>query len=130
MQDLGRSMKDMMDGPETVSSQDYKNKKSYPNLCMDSERMDGIDGLAVGDEVIFTFRAKLNSLSVRDSGDGERGHYDFGEIQWDEFYEVIKGNGPCNQERVATRRKAIEDGAWVREAAVAYARKQQNKNAA
>jgi len=60
----------------------------------------------------------------------ERGHYDFGEIQWDEFYEVIKGNGPCNQERVATRRKAIEGGAWVREAAVAYARKQQNKNAA
>ncbi|ANI34590.1 1,2-phenylacetyl-CoA epoxidase subunit PaaA [Pseudomonas plecoglossicida] len=60
----------------------------------------------------------------------ERGHYDFGEIQWDEFYEVIKGNGPCNLERVATRRKATEDGAWVREAAVAYARKQQNKNAA
>ena len=60
----------------------------------------------------------------------QRGHYDFGEIQWDEFYEVIKGNGPCNLERVATRRKAIEDGAWVREAAVAYARKQQNKNAA
>lgn len=60
----------------------------------------------------------------------ERGHYDFGEIQWDEFYEVIKGNGPCNLERVAIRRKAIEDGAWVREAAVAYARKQQNKNAA
>ena len=59
-----------------------------------------------------------------------RGHYDFGDIQWDEFYEVIKGNGPCNLERVATRRKAIEDGAWVREAAVAYARKQQNKNAA
>lgn len=59
-----------------------------------------------------------------------RGHYDFGAIQWEEFYEVIKGNGPCNLERVATRRKAIEDGAWVREAAVAYARKQQNKNAA
>jgi len=59
-----------------------------------------------------------------------RGHYDFGEIQWDEFYEVIKGNGPCNQERLATRRTAIESGAWVREAAVAYARKQQNKNAA
>ncbi|MBK4993123.1 2-phenylacetyl-CoA epoxidase subunit A [Pseudomonas sp. S37] len=60
----------------------------------------------------------------------ERGHYDFGDIQWDEFYEVIKGNGPCNLERVATRRNAIESGAWVREAAVAYARKQQNKNAA
>lgn len=60
----------------------------------------------------------------------ERGHYDFGQIQWEEFYEVLKGNGPCNHERVATRRKAIEDGAWVREAAVAYARKQHNKNAA
>lgn len=60
----------------------------------------------------------------------ERGHYDFGEIQWQEFYDVLKGNGPCNKERVAARRKAIEDGAWVREAAVAYARKQQNKNAA
>ncbi|MBC3451968.1 1,2-phenylacetyl-CoA epoxidase subunit PaaA [Pseudomonas mosselii] len=59
-----------------------------------------------------------------------RGHYDFGQIQWDEFYEVLKGNGPCNQERLATRRNAIESGAWVREAAVAYARKQQNKNAA
>lgn len=59
-----------------------------------------------------------------------RGHYDFGAIEWEEFYEVLKGNGPCNAERVATRRAAIEDGAWVREAAVAYARKQQNKNAA
>ncbi|MDN4498332.1 1,2-phenylacetyl-CoA epoxidase subunit A [Pseudomonas mosselii] len=59
-----------------------------------------------------------------------RGHYDFGQIQWDEFYEVLKGNGPCNQERLAIRRNAIESGAWVREAAVAYARKQQNKNAA
>lgn len=60
----------------------------------------------------------------------ERGHYDFGAIQWQEFYDVLKGNGPCNQERLATRRNAIESGAWVREAAVAYARKQQNKNAA
>ncbi|SDI01362.1 ring-1,2-phenylacetyl-CoA epoxidase subunit PaaA [Pseudomonas flavescens] len=56
-----------------------------------------------------------------------RGHYDFGDIQWAEFYQVLKGNGPCNVERVATRRKAIEDGAWVREAAVAYAKKQQAK---
>ncbi|WP_191832525.1 1,2-phenylacetyl-CoA epoxidase subunit PaaA [Pseudomonas fluorescens] len=60
----------------------------------------------------------------------QSGHYDFGAIDWNEFYEVLKGNGPCNQERVAVRSKAIEDGAWVREAAVAYARKQQNKNAA
>lgn len=56
-----------------------------------------------------------------------RGHYDFGEIQWDEFYEVLKGNGPCNNERVAARRNAYADGAWVREAAVAHARKKQQK---
>jgi ring-1,2-phenylacetyl-CoA epoxidase subunit PaaA len=53
----------------------------------------------------------------------ERGHYDFGEIQWDEFYEVLKGNGPCNQERLDTRRQAMADGAWVRAAAVAHAAK-------
>ena len=57
----------------------------------------------------------------------ERGHYDFGQIHWQEFYDVLKGNGPCNRERLATRRKALEDGAWVREAAVAHAAKRQQK---
>jgi ring-1,2-phenylacetyl-CoA epoxidase subunit PaaA len=47
----------------------------------------------------------------------------FGEIDWDEFFAVIKGNGPCNHERLAARRKAHEDGRWVREAAAAYAAK-------
>ncbi|MDH3651326.1 MAG: 1,2-phenylacetyl-CoA epoxidase subunit A [Saprospiraceae bacterium] len=51
----------------------------------------------------------------------DRGHYDFGEIDWDEFWEVVGGNGPCNKERLAARQKAREDGAWVREAAEAYA---------
>jgi ring-1,2-phenylacetyl-CoA epoxidase subunit PaaA len=59
----------------------------------------------------------------------ERGHYDFGEIDWTEFYEVIKGNGPCNHERLATRVKAWEDGAWVREAALAHAEKQTTRAA-
>lgn len=54
------------------------------------------------------------------------GHYDFGEIDWEEFYQVIAGNGPCNQERLAARKKAHEDGAWVREAAVVYAEKHKN----
>jgi len=54
----------------------------------------------------------------------ETGHYDFGEINWDEFYNVIKGNGPCNRERLAARNKAYNDGRWVREAAEAYAAKQ------
>ncbi|MBR9882484.1 MAG: 1,2-phenylacetyl-CoA epoxidase subunit A [Oceanospirillales bacterium] len=60
----------------------------------------------------------------------ERGHYDFGEIDWSEFYDVVKGNGPCNRDRLRTRRKAIEEGTWVREAASAYAAKQKQKNAA
>ena len=51
----------------------------------------------------------------------ERGHYDFGDINWAEFYEVIKGNGPCNKERIAHHVKAHEEGA-VREAANAYAK--------
>jgi len=53
----------------------------------------------------------------------ERGHYDFGEINWEEFWEVVKGNGPCNRERLRTRVQAYDDGAWVREAAMAYAEK-------
>lgn len=52
-----------------------------------------------------------------------RGHYDFGKINWDEFYSVIKGNGPCNRERLEARKKADADGKWVREAAAAYASK-------
>lgn len=54
----------------------------------------------------------------------ESGHYDFGEVDFTELFEVIKGNGPCNQDRMAHRVKAHEDGAWVREAADAYAAKQ------
>lgn len=53
----------------------------------------------------------------------ERGHYDFGTINWDEFWQVIQGNGPCNKERLDARKKAWEEGAWVREAATAYAEK-------
>ncbi|MBB3040459.1 1,2-phenylacetyl-CoA epoxidase subunit PaaA [Nocardioides soli] len=53
----------------------------------------------------------------------ERGHYDFGEVDFGELTEVIKGNGPCNRERMAHRLRAHEDGAWVREAAAAYAAK-------
>jgi ring-1,2-phenylacetyl-CoA epoxidase subunit PaaA len=53
-----------------------------------------------------------------------RGHYDFGAIDWSEFYNVIKGNGPCNKERLRTRVKAHQDGAWFREALIANAAKQ------
>lgn len=58
----------------------------------------------------------------------ERGHYDFGDIDWEEFWQVVKGNGPCNKERLAARNKAWDKGAWVREAAMAYSEKQEEKN--
>ncbi len=54
----------------------------------------------------------------------ERGHYDHGEIDWDEFMQVIKGNGPCNKERLQARIDAHESGAWVREAARVYDKNQ------
>jgi ring-1,2-phenylacetyl-CoA epoxidase subunit PaaA len=59
-----------------------------------------------------------------------RGHYDFGPIDWDEFRAVVGGNGPCNAQRVARRKSAHEDGAWVREAAAAHAAKTARREAA
>ena len=56
-----------------------------------------------------------------------RQHYDFGPIDWEEFYQVVAGNGPCNKERMEARVKAHKEGAWVREAAIAYAEKQSQK---
>ena len=78
-------------------------------------------------------QAEYLGLTVPDpelKWNAERGHYDFGEIDWSEFYAVLKGNGPCNRERLAARVKAHEDGAWVRDALVAYADKQAQRKAA
>ncbi|TVQ80428.1 MAG: 1,2-phenylacetyl-CoA epoxidase subunit A [Flavobacteriales bacterium] len=72
-------------------------------------------------------QAEFIGLSIPDPDlkwNAERGHYDFGEINWDEFYNVIAGNGKCNRERLAARNKAHDEGKWVREAANAYAEKQ------
>ncbi len=60
----------------------------------------------------------------------ERGHYDFGEIDWEEFWNVVKGNGPCNKQRLEARQKAYDDGEWVRKAAIAYAEKRQQRKEA
>ena len=71
-------------------------------------------------------QAEYLGLTVPDPSlrwNAERGHYDFGEIDWAEFYEVLKGNGPCNRERLRARVSAHADGQWVRDAAVAYAEK-------
>ncbi len=55
------------------------------------------------------------------------GHWDYGEIDWTEFRRVLAGNGPCNRDRLAARRKAHADGAWVREAALAFAEKRRRR---
>ena len=78
-------------------------------------------------------QAEFLGLTVPDANlkwNEERGHYDFGEIDWDEFWQVVKGNGPCNKERLDARRSAYENGAWVREAAMAHAEKQEQKRLA
>jgi ring-1,2-phenylacetyl-CoA epoxidase subunit PaaA len=75
-------------------------------------------------------QAKVLGLTVPDpelKWNEERQHYDFGKINWEEFWNVVSGNGPCNKERLDTRRKAWEDGSWVREAAQAFANKRLSK---
>lgn len=75
-------------------------------------------------------QADILGLSIPDPDlkwNEERGHYDFGEIDWEEFWNVVKGNGPCNQKRLEDRNAAWDNGAWVREAAVAHAEKQAAK---
>lgn len=60
----------------------------------------------------------------------ERGHYDYGDLDWDEFMSVLKGHGPCNTQRLEHRNKAHDDGAWVREAAAAYAANHESADSA
>jgi ring-1,2-phenylacetyl-CoA epoxidase subunit PaaA len=58
-----------------------------------------------------------------------RGHYDFGPINWEEFFHVVAGNGPCNKQRLEARKAAHDAGAWVREAANAFAAKEAARKA-
>ena len=72
-------------------------------------------------------QAEFIGLKVPDpdlSWNEERGHYDFGDIDWDEFWRVVSGNGPCNRQRLAHHIKAQDDGVWVRAAMHAYKEKQ------
>ena len=71
-------------------------------------------------------QAKVLGITIPDPDlkwNEETGHYDFGPIDWTEFWNVVKGNGPCNKERITTRKRAYNDGTWVREAAMAHAEK-------
>ena len=76
-------------------------------------------------------QADLIGLTIPDpelKWNKERGSYDFGPINWDEFWQVVKGYGPCNKERIKARVGAWKEGEWVRDAAMAYAENQANKN--
>jgi len=77
-------------------------------------------------------QAEMIGLTIPDKDlkfNEETGHYESGPIDWNEFWEVVKGNGPCNEERVAARRQAKENGMWVREAAMAHAEKMKERSA-
>jgi ring-1,2-phenylacetyl-CoA epoxidase subunit PaaA len=104
--------------PHTVQSMKWKIKR----FTNDELRQKFVD--------ICKEQADILGLSIPDSKlkwNGETKHYDFGEINWDEFWNVVKGNGPCNKERLAARVSAHENGAWVRDAAIAYAEKKKPK---
>ncbi|MEZ4839016.1 1,2-phenylacetyl-CoA epoxidase subunit PaaA [Flavobacterium sp.] len=75
-------------------------------------------------------QANILGLTIPDPNlkwNEERKHYDFGDLDWDEFWQVVKGHGPCNKQRLEARKSAWEKGAWVRDAAVAYAEKQEDR---
>jgi len=104
--------------PHTVQSMKWKIKR----FTNDELRQKFVD--------ICAEQAVILGLSIPDSKlrwNEQRKHYDFGEINWDEFWNVVKGNGPCNKERLAARVNAHENGAWVREAAIAYAEKKKQR---
>jgi ring-1,2-phenylacetyl-CoA epoxidase subunit PaaA len=78
-------------------------------------------------------QARFLDLEIPDPAlrwDEDAKHWRFGEIDWSELNQVLKGNGPCNRERLAARRAAHDEGRWVREAAAAYAAKQRAKSTA
>ncbi|HTE27940.1 1,2-phenylacetyl-CoA epoxidase subunit PaaA [Flavitalea sp.] len=102
------------DSPNSAQSMKWKIKR----LSNDELRQKFVD--------VCAEQVKLLNMQIPDAHlewNEENGHYDFGPINWNEFYDVLNGNGPCNKERIAARIKAHEDGAWVREAAQAYAEK-------
>ena len=76
-------------------------------------------------------QAEIIGLTIPDPDlkwNEDRGHYDFGEMDWDEFWNVVNGNGPCNKQRLAHHKEAHDKGEWVRKAAKEYAKKQDKIN--
>ena len=127
---------------QKAMAQDAINRWWWPSLMMfgphDSESMHSEQSMKwkikrfSNDELRQRFvdmiaeQAKILNITLPDPDlkwNEERKHYDFGKINWEEFWNVVSGNGPCNKQRLDARRKAWEDGAWVREAAKVHADK-------
>ncbi|MCC6721860.1 MAG: 1,2-phenylacetyl-CoA epoxidase subunit A [Bacteroidia bacterium] len=115
----------MMFGPkddESVHS-DYSIKMKIKRFSNDELRQRFVDATVP--------QAEYLGLKVPDKNlkfNAKTENYSFTEPDWSEFYNVIKGNGPCNKDRIKTRREAFENGKWVRDAAIAYAEKQKQNN--
>jgi ring-1,2-phenylacetyl-CoA epoxidase subunit PaaA len=117
----------MMFGPSDAASthSDQSIKWKIKRFTNDELRQSFVDATVA--------QAEILGLTIPDPNlkwNEARGHYDFSEINWDEFWQVVKGNGPCNKERLAARVKAKEEGAWVRDAATAFAKKRAMKKSA
>ncbi|HWC52161.1 MAG TPA: 1,2-phenylacetyl-CoA epoxidase subunit PaaA [Chitinophagaceae bacterium] len=110
----------MMFGPHDNQSthSDQSMKWKIKRKSNDELRQNFVDMIA---EQIKVLGMKLPDDKLK--WNEKRKHYDFGEINWEEFWNVVKGNGPCNKQRLDARRKAWEEGEWVREAAAAHAKK-------
>ncbi|MBK6634423.1 MAG: 1,2-phenylacetyl-CoA epoxidase subunit A [Chitinophagaceae bacterium] len=114
----------MMFGPKDSEStnSDQSMKWKIKRKTNDELRQQFVDMIAV--------QVKVLGMTLPDDKlkwNEARKHYDFGDINWDEFWNVVKGNGPCNKQRLAARNKAHDEGAWVREAAMVYASKKANR---
>ena len=128
--------------------QDAINRWWWPSLMMfgpkDSESTNNDQSILwkikrkTNDELRQSFvnmaaeQVKLLGMVLPDDNliwNSETQQYDFGEINWDEFWSVVKGNGPCNKLRLSARKKAHDEGAWVREAAMVYAAKRKQREA-
>jgi ring-1,2-phenylacetyl-CoA epoxidase subunit PaaA len=110
----------MMFGPNDDESKHSKQSMKWKikRLSNDDLRQQFVD--------VTVPQAELIGLTVPDPDlkwNEETGHYEFGAINWDEFWQVVEGNGPCNHDRIKARREAKENGMWVREAALAHAEK-------
>ena len=108
------------DSPRTGNAMKWKIKRQFN----DELRQKFIDQ-TVG-------QVKVIGLEIPDPDlkwNEQRGHYDFGEMNWDEFWSVVNGNGPCNIQRLDHHKKAHSEGEWVRKAAISYSKKQEIINA-